>query len=262
MHIGVSTSCFYPALTEDAAQRLQTAGVQYLELFLNTFSEIEPGYLNALKSQLDATGARVLAFHPFTSSMEPFFFATSYERRFADGVAMYRRLFEAAALVGAKIFNFHGDYKASPYPFELYCEHFARLADIAAEYGILLSQENVVRCKSGSIENIRKMRALLGDKAHFTLDLKQAVRSEVSAEEMLDAMGDSLCHLHISDHTAQQDCLAPGAGQFDFEDFFQKLHWRGYQGSAVIELYRGNFAEMANLLQGLRYLETITAKTF
>ena len=77
MHIGVSTSCFYPALTEDAAQRLQTAGVQYLELFFNTFSEIEPAYLKALKSQLDATGAKVLAFHPFTSSMEPFFFSTS-----------------------------------------------------------------------------------------------------------------------------------------------------------------------------------------
>ena len=56
--------------------------------------------------------------------------------------------------------------------------------------------------------------------------------------------------------------LAPGAGQFDFEDFFQKLHWRGYRGSAVIELYRGNFAEMSNLVQGLHYLEVITAKSF
>ena len=262
MHIGVSTSCFYPALTEDATRQLQTAGVQYLELFLNTFSEIQPGYLKSLKSQLDATGAKVLAFHPFTSSMEPFFFATSYERRFDDGVAMYRQLFEAAALVGAKIFNFHGDYKASPYPFELYCEHFARLADIAAEYNILLSQENVVRCKSGSVETIRKMRALLGEKAHFTLDLKQAVRSEVTAEEMLDAMGDGLCHIHISDHTDQQDCLSPGAGQFDFESFFQQLYWHGYRGNAVIELYRGNFAEMSNLLQGLRYLDALTSKTF
>ena len=126
----------------------------------------------------------------------------------------------------------------------------------------MLSQENVVRCKSGSAENIRKMRALLGDKAHFTLDLKQAVRSEVPAEEMLDAMGENLCHLHLSDHTDQQDCLTPGAGQFDFESFFQKLQWGGYQGSAVIELYRGNFAEMSNLLQGLHYLEVITAKTF
>ena len=111
---------------------------------MNTFSELEPGYTAALQRQLAGQGTRVLSFHPFTSGMEPFFFATDYERRAADGRELYKRLFDCAARYGARIFTFHGDYKTTPYPFERYCENFAGLSALAREYGLLLCQENVV----------------------------------------------------------------------------------------------------------------------
>ena len=57
--------------------------------------------------------------------MEPFFFATDYGRRAADGRELYKRLFDCAAQYGARVFVFHGDYKTTPYPFERYCESFA-----------------------------------------------------------------------------------------------------------------------------------------
>ena len=101
MRVGVSSSCFYPDCTEDAVRRLQEAGIEEIELFLNTFSELEPAYTAALRRQLAAQGTRVLSFHPFTSGMEPFFFATDYGRRAADDHELYKRLFDCAAQYGA-----------------------------------------------------------------------------------------------------------------------------------------------------------------
>ncbi len=53
----------------------------------------------------------------------------------------------------------------------------------------------------------------------FTLDVKQANRLGIAPADMLDAMGDRLVHLHLSDFTAADDCLLPGAGCFDYRTF-------------------------------------------
>lgn len=260
MRVGVSSSCFYPACTEEAVRRLQEAGLGEIELFLNTFSELEPGYTAALQRQLAGQGTRVLSFHPFTSGMEPFFFATDYERRAADGRELYKRLFDCAARYGARIFTFHGDYKTTPYPFERYCENFAGLSALAREYGLLLCQENVVRCKCGSVDSVRRMRELLGREAHFTLDLKQALRSGADIYEMLEAMGEGLAHIHISDHAPGRDCLAPGCGNFDFRTFFRRLRRISYEGDVVIELYRNNFRDAEELAGSAAFLTKLSAE--
>ena len=254
MEIGVSSACFYPAHTEDGARQLSRLGIRQIELFLNTFQELEPSYAGALRRQLADDGLEVVSLHPFTSGMETFFFATAYDRRLEDGIALYRRLFEAAAGYGAKIFVVHGGYKTSPYPFERYCENFARLADVAREYGVTLCQENVVRCQCGSLENIRRMRQLLGERAHFVLDLKQAIRSGEDIFEMARAMGPALAHIHLSDHTPGKDCLPPGRGAFDFASFFSLLKEISYQGALILELYRGNFKDLADLRDAVLFL--------
>lgn len=254
MQIGASSSCFYPMHTERAAQLLQDAGFPVIELFLNAVCELEPSYTAALRRQLAQTGTRVISFHPFSSSMEPYYFATDYDRRSADGMELYRRLFDCAAGYGARFFNFHGDLKATPYPFERYCEKFLQLSRLAAQYGLTLCQENVARCKCGGIDNILQMRRLLGDEVHFTLDLKQALRSGANLFEMARAMGPALCHLHLSDHAPGRDCLAPGCGEFDFVRLFAQLAAGGYGGDAVIELYRDNFGDLAELCGAAGYL--------
>lgn len=241
-------------------RRLQEAGIEEIELFLNTFSELEPGYTAALRRQLAAQGTRVLSFHPFTSGMEPFFFATDYGRRAADGRELYKRLFDCAAQYGARVFVFHGDYKTTPYPFERYCESFAGLSSLAREYGLLLCQENVVRCKCGSVDSVRRMRELLGREAHFALDLKQALRSGADIYDMLDAMGEGLAHIHISDHAPGRDCLAPGCGDFDFRAFFQSLRRIPYQGDVVVELYRSNFRNAEELAGSAAFLRELSAE--
>ena len=255
MRIGASSACFYPSLTEDGVGQLQQLGIGCIEIFMNTFQELDPQYLARLKRQLETGGTRVLSFHPFTSAMETFFFASAYERRFADGIELYRRLFDAAAGLGAGIFVIHGDYKGTSFPFERYCENFARLSSVARGYGLTLCQENVSRCRCGVPDNVRRMRRLLGEDVRFALDLKQAVRGGEEIEEMLDAMGPSLAHLHLSDHADGRSCLPPGKGSFDFSAFFARLRGQGYPGDAVVELYRENFGTAQEILDAVRFLQ-------
>lgn len=256
MELGISTSCFFPLETELALEKLCSAGVSCTELFLNTLCETEPAFIEQLKGICAAHDARITAFHPFTSGMEPLYFASSYPRRVADGIKLYHKLFACARSLGADIFTMHGDSRQNPVDFTYYCENFANLSRIAREeYGITLCQENVVRCKSGSVDNIRRMRSLLGDEVHFTLDIKQAVRSGEDIFDMIEAMGSAIAHLHISDHTITQDCLPPGTGDTDYGVFFRRLRQVGFDGKVIIELYRQNFGDLEDLLAAKRYLE-------
>jgi sugar phosphate isomerase/epimerase len=90
----------------------------------------------------------------------------------------------------------------------------------------------------------------------FVFDLKQAVRSQADPLEVLEAMGSGVVHLHLSDHTPEEDCLPPGLGQTDFSRLFAALSAGGYSGSAVIELYRQNFADQNQLDQSLSFLRS------
>lgn len=256
MQLGVSTSCFFPLETEKALTRLGQAGVTHAELFLNTLCESEPAFIRQLQKICQTYGISVPALHPFTSGMETLYFASAYPRRVADGIKLYRRLFECTTLLGAHIFTMHGEAKNNPGDFSYYCENFAKLSEIAAaDYDITLCQENVVRCKCGSSDTIRRMRELLGDQVHFTLDVKQAVRSGEDVFEMLDAMDSNVAHVHISDHTVTQDCLPPGRGEMDYPAFFRRLQQLGFDGSVILELYRENFSSDEELTQSCQFLQ-------
>ena len=89
MQCGISTSCFYPQETAEALSALRGAGVETVEIFLNTFSELELSYTERLRSVLQDAGMRAAALHPFTSGMETFFFASEYGGRLEDGLRIY-----------------------------------------------------------------------------------------------------------------------------------------------------------------------------
>lgn len=259
MQLGVSTSCFFPLETEESLRLLGDNNIHCAELFLNTLCESEPEFISELGSICAQRNVSIVALHPFTSGMETLYFASSYPRRVADGIKLYRKLFNCASQLGAEIFTMHGEMKNNPVDFSYYCENFARLNEIARkDYGLTLCQENVVRCKCGSSDTIRFMRKLLGDEVHFTLDVKQAVRSGEDVFEMMDAMGSGIRHVHISDHTIAQDCLPPGEGQMDYSVFFRRLRQLGFDNTVIIELYRQNFKDARQLAQSVRYLQKWT----
>ena len=128
MQCGISTSCFYPQETAEALSALRGAGVETVEIFLNTFSELELSYTERLRSVLQDAGMRAAALHPFTSGMETFFFASEYGGRLEDGLRIYRRYFEICRVLGIPRVVFHGDYRQTPFPFQRHCENMALIS--------------------------------------------------------------------------------------------------------------------------------------
>lgn len=261
MQCGVSTSCFYPMETIEALETLQKAGVTCGEIFLNTFSELEEPYVSRLVETVRHGSMRIEALHPFSSGMETFFFASAYDARVEDGIALYRKYFLLAQKIEAPRLVFHGDYCKTPFPFERHCRNFARLRDVGREYGVELCQENVVRSKCGTPDYIRKMRAFLKDDVNFVLDIKQLRRAGVPLNDMLDAMRGHLTHLHLSDETPICDCALPGEGTFDFASLFRALRADHFDGSMLVELYRGDFKDVNSLLRAADYLDSVYAAT-
>ena len=123
MQCGISSACLYPCETKDALA--QIAGLQAgpVEIFLNTFRELDEDYLAGLARTVRAAGCRVTSLHPFTCALEPFLFFTEYQNRFEDGVALYRRYFHwprkmwtAAAAVCRKMCGCCGTTPTTPPP--------------------------------------------------------------------------------------------------------------------------------------------------
>ncbi len=258
MEIGASTSNFYPEQPEDALATLLRAGFRTVEIFINAPSELEPAFVDTLKKQCDDAGARVAAIHPFSAFMEPFFLFSPYARRVTDGFAMYERFFEAAARLGAPTFVLHGDRPTGSLSEAAFCERYGQLYDLGRSYGVQVAQENVVRFRSEAPALLDTMRRTLGEKAKFVLDFKQAGRCGLSPQAVMQAMGDGIVHVHISDCDDTHDCLPPGRGVRDFRSDLRALRDSGYDGVLMLELYRANFGDITDLCRAREYLEEIT----
>ncbi len=242
MNIGISTASLYPQLLEDSLQMLGENGIKKTEIFLNTFSEMQPEFIEKLCAIRDYYGMRIVALHPFTSGYEPFLLFQGYRRREQDGIDLYKRYFNIAAHLGASVFVLHGD-KSEGLGLSLYeyCERFRRLSALAATEGVMLTQENVNRFCAADPDYIRRMIEHLGNTARFTFDVKQAVRSGYGVWEVYDAMRGHIAHMHLSDNTFANDCMLPCDGDFPFEKLFRIALADGYDGDAMIEVYANSY---------------------
>lgn len=255
MTVGASTANLYPALTEDALDQLLELGFRDLEVFVNTESELEPSFIAMLREKAARREARILAMHPFISGTEPYLLFSQYERRMRDGMRLYEKIFAAARELGVKFVVMHGDKLHGVLSEEESIRHFEALYDLGQDFGVTLAQENVVRFRSSDVDYIRAMRAQLGEKAHFVLDVKQARRCGLEPETVIEAMGDRIVHVHISDRDESRDCLVPGQGIRDFTGLCRRLEAVGYDGCLMMELYRTNFERPEELVEGRRILE-------
>lgn len=245
--VGISTACLYPSNIEDALQLFVDNGIPCTELFLNTYSEFSPEFLRKYRSILRGGNTKVVSVHPFTMPIESFLLFSGYQRRFEDGVDFYKRYFEFAAELGAACVVFHGCAQDVQVPYGLYLERYERLHREARTFGVWLAQENVNRFMGSQLELLRLIKEQIKD-AVFTLDIKQTVRAGQNVWELLELLGDSIVHLHLSDHTPQADCLPPGKGEFDFGKLVKKTSVLHNPLFPVIELYRNNFETVSELL--------------
>lgn len=258
MAIGVSTACFYPLETERALRLTAESDADCCEIFLNSLGELRRPFLDELRRIAADGGLRVSALHAGTSFAEPTLFFSDYPRRFEEGRELYRRYGEAANLLGARFLIFHGDKLPSRVEEAVGIERFGLLAEDAAAAGLSLLQENVNRHRSADPAFLRRMRAALGDRARFCFDVKQAVRAGFSPAQVLDAMGDAVRHIHLSDHRGDRTCLLPGRGDFDFAALFDRCRRAGYTGDCMVEVYRDVYRDPQEVFAARRALCALT----
>lgn len=64
MRIGASTACLYPMETEKAVATLIENGFRIIEIFFNSFSELEPEYLEKLNEYILKNNCEVGVYTP------------------------------------------------------------------------------------------------------------------------------------------------------------------------------------------------------
>lgn len=76
MEIGISTASYFNKLQiEDAVLDIGAHGVRLCELFLNTFSEYEPEFVDLLAERLERANVQVFSVHPMSMQYEPQLFS-------------------------------------------------------------------------------------------------------------------------------------------------------------------------------------------
>ena len=257
MDVGASTACLYPLETEKALYELAVRGVKNVEIFINSVDELEGEIYADMKKTINDYGVSVRSFHPFSSPMETLFLFGNYPRRTDYLMDIYKRYFERLAELGAKYFVLHGAILSSNVPDDRYMERYLRLYRTAQEFGITALQENICYCKSKELDFIKRMSGQLGDEVRFVLDTKQARRSGVDVFDFLDAVGEKVEHIHISDCNEKSDCLPIGKGQFDFPKLLKRLDELHYDNSMIVELYRENYTSYDDLSDCVKALQNI-----
>ncbi|MDE7278264.1 MAG: sugar phosphate isomerase/epimerase [Oscillospiraceae bacterium] len=260
MKAGLSTACLYPMEVEKSFRQLAENGVRTAEIFVNSNCELSDPYRREMLEVQKEYGIDVVSVHPFTCSIEPMMLFTAYERRVADVLDYYKRFFEYMNFFGARYFVLHGNKPQNPFSDEKYFERYCRLKETAEEFDVCVVQENVSRCTSGSLEFLVKMKNALGDKAAFVLDTKQAHRSGTDPLDMVRALGENIKHVHFSDFGKSGDCLKFGFGEYNNLALFSELKKYGFDGSIIIELYKGSHSGASDLAENCRTLNNFLAK--
>ncbi len=256
MAIGISTACFYPSLTEESVSFLAEQGIKDIEIFFNSQSETNIRFLSKIKKTIDKNGMNVTAVHSYFCSYEPYLIFSDYERRFDDCLPFVDNLFDAGALLGADFAIIHGGRNGGNISNEEYFERFNRLYFRGIELGVKLAQENVNLFRSASPEFIEQMRNYLGENVNFILDIKQCVRAGVMVDDMVNAMGDRLKHIHLSDHNDSADCLLPLDGNFDFASFLSSSEIIK-NASKNIEVYKNAYKSFEQVIDSVKRLNQL-----
>lgn len=257
MPIGVSSSCFYPLLTEKSFEKVVSLGVKESEIFFNSPSELSAEFICGLKKIKDENGITVTALHPMRSFSEGYDLFSSYERRFYDALEFYKKYFAAAGELGAKYIVIHGAKNKCEITKEEYAKRYAALSIAAKNFGCDIAHENVVHYVC---ENVDFMRYLKDNVEDFkaVLDVKQARRAGVDPLDFIKVLGESIVHVHLSDYNEKCDCTAPSEnGRFDFYSLFCELKKIGYNGRFMVELYSSGFGNDSEIVSAVKYLRGV-----
>lgn len=260
MEIGLSTACFYPdALTEEALPRIAELGAGVAEVFLETYSEYNVDFAKELKRVMEDKGVRVHSIHTLNPHFEQTIFSRTARQR-SDSLTWYERALDAGAYLGAEVYVFHGPARlkgpGGPPDYTHVAPLVGPMVVMAAERGIRFAWENVFWCWFDHPGFVRELAEHGGTEGLFyTFDLKQAVLSGHDAGAYLSAMAGRIANVHLSDVDADGRLCLPGRGTVDFAALGRAIRAAGYQGAAILEVYRENYTDWRELGGAVRYLQ-------
>jgi sugar phosphate isomerase/epimerase len=249
MDIGLSSACFYPNLhTENSIGKMKELGFNHGEIFLNTASEYNKDFLKILLEKKEIHEFNINSVHAFSTSFEPYLF-DKYDRRRKDMLKHFKKVCNAAKILGASCYTFHGmrSIEFNELDTKFIIDIYNELSYIANESGIKLAQENVSWCMSSSLEFLTLLSQMCKYPIYFTLDLKQAYKANISIEKYIEVMGSNIVNLHINDRDENNPCLLPGKGELDYEDIANRLMNVNYSGKGIIEVYSNNYSNYEEL---------------
>lgn len=262
MEVGLSTASFYPdALTEQAIPLIKELGIKKAEIFLESFSEYEEDFCLMVKDKLDQCGITPYSVHVLGTQYEPQLFAIT-ERQRRDAREVFLRVLKGAKIIGAQAYVFHGPpVRVNTKPkldYQRIGEIATELSETAGEYGVKFTWENVFWCWYSFPEFVpRIMEYVRSDNLYFTLDIKQAMKSNEDPIVFLRGMGERVANVHVCDFDVHGNLYLPGQGSFNFNSLYQELYSIGYQGPIIMEVYRNNYGHYREMLKSLNFLKNI-----
>ena len=254
MRAGISTATLFLRLNnEDALPLFAEWGVKTSEVFLTSFSEYDAKFAKGLAA--GKGDSEVHSVHVLNTQFEPQLYA-EHPRVRADAYYWLRRAMEAAKILGAKYYTFHGLARLK----RTFKEDIPRVALLTAEileecrkFGVTLCYENVEWAFYNRPVIFRELSAACPE-LRGVLDIKQARISGYDWRDYLKEMEGRLAHVHVSDIDASGKLCLPGRGRFDFDELFSRLKDAGFSGPVIIENYRSDYKDLGEVKKAYEFL--------
>ncbi|MGI8775205.1 MAG: sugar phosphate isomerase/epimerase family protein [Actinomycetota bacterium] len=159
---------------------------------------------------------------------------------------LYKKGLACFADAGVTLVNVHPDQRVPMHNKDqvkaMNAEAIRALAEDAAGFGITLMVENLDRLFSG-VDDLKAIFDAAPD-VDFHLDaghanLRLGLGEPNRTKSLLDAFGDRLAHVHLSDNRggAEDLHLPLGAGTVDWRSVFRALKDVGYDGTITLEVF-------------------------
>ena len=261
MELGISTaSLFMRENNEDAVKTIESLGSRITEVFFETFKEYTKEFSDLIKSRLN--NMRVHSVHVYTLHFEPELFSDN-ARSLEEAVSAYRNVLISAENLGAKNYTMHGRARIKRTVnydnYEKIGKRLDYLSKVAKEYGVDLCLENVEWALYNRVGFFKEVSGFAPD-LKATIDIKQARISGESVYDYIKETAGKIKTVHLSDIGANGERCMPGKGVTDFYELFSVLNDYGFDGGALIEVYKDDYKDIGELKNSLEYLENIKQK--
>ncbi len=230
MPITLSTSAVWPESAAVAFEVAARLGYDGIELMVSS----DP------VSQDTATIQRLIDYHqiPVLSLHSPCLLVSQRVWGSEPWAKLVRSQI-AAERLGAKVVVTHPPFRWQ----RSYAKGFARgIAQMHDETDVLFAVENMFPQRGPTGREVSvyspSWSLLDADYPYVTLDISHASVSRSDALELLDAYGDRLVHLHLSDGSGSRndEHLVPGRGSQPCGEVLDRLAASGYAGAVVLEV--------------------------